>query len=470
MTRSATTLQEFLPRAFSSLNTATARFAPGRILPAALAVVATPILARLLSTDDFGRLALLQSAALLSASVIFGWVEVVIVRLFAGADQITGQALSPLTIPALAGVVVVGVAGFVASLVTGSVLALLTACGAVAYASTLAATAMARAARAPGVFTVAAVLGLSSRYVLGIPAVMAGAGLAGIFAAWTLGGLAALLFVGRHLVVRARTTRFSRPRREDLVFGAPMLAIQSGLLGLALADRLLLALSLPASEIAPYALGYSLIDQGAGLAFSILLAAQFPSMLRTYALDGASAASAEFGRALETFATVAIPLLLLLGLFGADLARAVGGDAYRDADFRFIPWVAAALFALGLHQYLTIPLQQRKQTMPWLAAVTAAVLVNVVANLVLIPSMGTQGAGIASLLGYGSLAAILIARVHRLVRFPLGAALRAVAAGAAALIIAWVMRNVPWLLAAAGSALAYAVTFVVAHPLARRHA
>jgi O-antigen/teichoic acid export membrane protein len=459
------------PRAAASRarGSATLRFAPGRLVPAAATVVATPILARLLSPDDFGRLAVLQSVALLAASVVFGWLEATVVRRFSGSEPLTGPALTPLAGAALAGAGGLLAAGAVATAATGSALALLTAAGAVGYAGTLAATALARARRRSGTFTTVAIVGTCTRWVVGLPLVAAGGGIGTILAAWAAGGLLAVLVAGR-LVEDRWGIRPGRPRRAEIAFGAPLVLVQTGLLGLALGDRLLLAAFRPPAEIAPYALGYSLVDQAATLVFSVLMAARFPAMMRTYDERGPDAAAAELGGALRDFTAAALPLLLALALFGGDLARLLGGPDYAGADFDFMPYVAAGLFLHGVHQYLSVPLQQQHRTRVWAEAVAAGIAVNVAVNLALIPSLGATGAAVATLAGYGA----VVARLAAASPAAAGAAARAVAVHvpAVAAAVAATLATAPWAwyASAIAATVAYALVDGLAHGRGRRRA
>jgi O-antigen/teichoic acid export membrane protein len=383
-------------------NSPTLRFAPGRIVPAALTVLAAPILARLLSRREFGELALLQTVALLAGSAFFGWAEVLIVRAFASSDRVSESDLSRLSRPAVGGVALVVFIGSGVSAATGSVLPLLTAACAVAYASTLVSTALARSRQDPALFVACATVGLGTRFLVGVPLVALGFGITGILIAWTSGGTLALLITGRRLALGWRRFRFPPVDRDDLRFAAPVVAVSSGLLALSLADRLILSVFLPTSQIAPYALGYSVVDQAASISFSVLLASRFPAMVKTFDLKGTDAAQADLRQAILRFTALTTVPLMLLGMYGDRVIRLFGGSQYNDADLRFLPFVAVGLFLNGLHQYMAVPLQLCRKTRIWGESVAIGVVVNIAANFACIPVCGTLGAGISTMLGYGA--------------------------------------------------------------------
>lgn len=385
----------------------TARFAPGRLVPAGVTVLATPVLTRLLSTEDFGDLAVYQTTALLFGAAMFGWVEVLVVRTFAAEVSVRDERLAELLTPALIGSLVIVALASLVSATDHSGFPVLVAFCAVTYGCTLAATALMRAQTDATGFVIAANVGFAGRFVVGVPLVAAGVGIAGVLLAWVMSGAVALVFVLKRLRVGRAAFRPTRPPRDDVDFAVPLLGVSSGLLALALADRLILSLHLSAADVAPYALGYSLVDQMASLMFSIMLAAAFPAMIRTYETEGAARARQDLQAAMSRFVRVAVPPLLLLAVFGADIARTFGGPKYRDADFGFMPWVAAGLLFQGLSQYLSVPQQQQGNTRLWARAVGIGVFVNVSLNVALDGWVGTLGAGIATTFGYGSVMFVL---------------------------------------------------------------
>ena len=93
---------------------------------------------------------------------------------------------------------------------------------------------------------------------------------------------------------------------------------------------------------------------------------------------------------------------------------------------------------------------------------------NVVANLMLIPHLGTRGAGIATLLGYGALTTILIPLVWRRVLLP-WRAIATVLAGASVIgVTALATAHVPWALSAMLCLAMYSVAVVCSRPVFAR--
>jgi O-antigen/teichoic acid export membrane protein len=436
----------------------TAKFAPGRIVPAALTVVATPILARLITREDFGELALLQSAALLLGSALFGWAEVLIVRVFSGGAQISEAELSRLSRPAIAGIAGTFLVGAITTIALGSALPFLAALCAVSYAATLVCTALARARGDARLFVMSGVVGLGSRFVLGIPLVAVGGGVSAVLAMWTVGGILAVSVTARRLHLRWRRFRLSPVDKAHVAFALPVIAVSLGLLMLSLADRLILSMFLPASDVAPYALGYSLVDQAASLTFSILMASRFPAMVRTFEDRGEIAARRQLESAIGRFAAVTVVPLMLLGLYGSRIATWIGGPQYAGADFRFMPFVALGLFLNGLHQYCSVPSQQRMNTRAWAVAILSGVIVNVAGNFALIPILGTLGAGVATTSGYGAVVAWLLIANRTAISLPRRSLVLHACGVLAGILLAIATSTLPWLTSAFLAMSAYMVT------------
>ena len=91
---------------------------------------------------------------------------------------------------------------------------------------------------------------------------------------------------------------------------------------------------------------------------------------------------------------MAEPLLLL-----------VASEKYR-AGAAIIPWVIGGVALQGLFPVASAGLQIQKRSGRILLAILSAAGLNVLLNLLLIPSLGIEGAAIATLLAYGLMTAL----------------------------------------------------------------
>ncbi len=375
----------------------TIRFSPGKVVPALLTVIATPVFARTLGPAGYGVLAVATTCALLAAALMFGWAEIVAVREMVDPSVSVESLCSQASLLFVGGLVVglgatIGAAIF--DLEPGLVGCVSLAI--IAWGATTFAVGMFRGRGDARGYVRTAVLGSSGRAMIGGPAALAGAGPPGVLLGWAVGGVLACVLAARRLRVSWASVQVIRPSRAFVRYALPAVAVTSGFLVLSIADRGLLALLDGSRAVGTYSLGYSLVEQSLVLGFSILQAGGFPRLLGVFTDHGPAAGAAALGQAItrviELSGAVAIPLIL----FGSHLLVAVGGARYRASGGPFLQFVVVGVVLLGIAQYLSIPLQHERDSRVWGATVVGCAGCNIVANLVLIPPLGLEGAGIAT--------------------------------------------------------------------------
>lgn len=380
---------------------ATVRFAPGRIIPAALTIVSTPILARVLGASDYGLLAIAVTATLLAASVIFGWSEIVAVRELvdreASVEQLVGTSSVFFFVSAAVAVVAVAVFAVFGGdwLLVAAIGCATIAWGAVTFWS----GAMRGRGNATG-FAATTSIAAGGRAVLGVPAALIGLGPAGVLAGWAIGSAVATWLAVRRLGVRIADAKPQLPSRAFLAFAIPAAAVTSCFLALSLCDRLLLAAFRSNAEVGTYALGYAIVEQSMVLCFSILQASGFPRLLSVLSEHGYEAGSSEIAKYISVAVTVVGVVALPVAFFGTHLIELFGGDEFAGSSAAFMPFVVVGVLLLGISQYLSVPLQHQRDTGRWAVTLVFAAAVNIGANLLLIPPYGLAGAAVATALGY----------------------------------------------------------------------
>jgi O-antigen/teichoic acid export membrane protein len=94
-------------------------------------------------------------------------------------------------------------------------------------------------------------------------------------------------------------------------------------------------------------------------------------------------------------------MLLFLGvsLFAKPLLALIASPAFAAAE-GIIPVVCLAYFFYSLHEHFKVPALLAKRTLSLLPAFITAAVINIIANLALIPLLGLQGAAWASVLSF----------------------------------------------------------------------
>ncbi len=231
--------------------------------------------------------------------------------------------------------------------------------------------------------------------LVGVPLLLVGADLVQICAVYLFGACMSLLWT---VAVMARRAALTRPRLRRaaswslLVASMPIALNEASGIVMSRIDVGILALISDDAAVGIYGAAYRLFESTLFLSWAFGLAA-----LPAFAVLTRSSAPT-LGQALEAGLKVTAVALLPIGatlvLFGPSLIELVYGQQYAEAA-PVLQWLgpAAALYGFfTLPSYLLI-----SQGLSWrLGAMSAAALVfNVVLNLLLVPSMDAVGAAIS---------------------------------------------------------------------------
>lgn len=209
--------------------------------------------------------------------------------------------------------------------------------------------------------------------------------------------------------------------RQDIIwnllaFGVPQVfSFMSGWV-LQISDRYLLSRMVSLSEAAHYSIAYSL-----GGVLGTLVVTPFALAWPTamYAIAKRGDAGRVFRLVFDAFGTV-----LLLAAFGLTVLSTLMLNWFFPPSYRtaapVIPLVALSLALYGMYTVYMTGANIRRMT--WLGAiyVTAAAVLNIALNLVLIPRYGAMGAAISTLLAYVLLALVTLVVNQRIYPVPYG--------------------------------------------------
>jgi len=203
--------------------------------------------------------------------------------------------------------------------------------------------------------------------------------------------------------------------RQLLEYGVPLSLNSLMLQVVHSSDRFLIALLLGESAAGVYAAAYDLTQQTIALFLRATANASVPLIFKA-ALENEQ-------KRLESYLRENLALLLTIGIAGIALfwevvpalvSRLIGA-AYRESLPLLMPIIAAATVAVGLrtHHFL-LPLMIKEKTVLAVPASFVAMLTKVLANLWLLPRMGLLGAALATLMGYAVLLVITGLQTRRL--------------------------------------------------------
>lgn len=272
------------------------------------------------------------------------------------------------------------------------------------------------------------------RYVLVYSGRLLGGFLIGGLVAWQTGAGAAAPFIGL-LVAALLLVPFElgwllkagrgghstqEQRRTYLAYGIPIAAALVLDILLSVADRFLIALFLGEAAVGAYAAGYGVADKTVLLICAWAATAGAPLVMAAYEQTGPEAAAEEARGLVRTMLLLGLPAATGLALVAEPLAEALIGAEVREGATRIIPWIAFAGLMNGLLiHYFSEAFQLARRTTERALLMAVPAVVNIVANLFLIPAFGLQGAVIATLMSYGLGLALLAWRGRIYVALPL---------------------------------------------------
>ena len=222
---------------------------------------------------------------------------------------------------------------------------------------------------------------------MGINGVFAGT-LAGNAAAAVYGLIVAFPHLGRRIS--------SRELRVMFAYGLPLIPSAFAMWALQFVDRVMLTKLASLSEVGQYAISnrLALVLLFVVSAFGIAYA---PFMLAMHAED--EEVERRFRGRLLTYVTAALVVIaVILSLFAREIIAVVAPGF--DTAYQSVALVCAGMVALGVSQVAMSGIALKRRTMLFAVYATAAAVVNVVLNIILIPPWGQVGAGVATAVAY----------------------------------------------------------------------
>lgn len=268
----------------------------------------------------------------------------------------------------------------------------------------------------PRLFTALAILRHAVTMVLKVGLVMAGWGIVGPLWADIIGTLVFTLALLPTLLRNVTWTFDTSLLREALRFGLPKVPHALLVQTQNFVDRAILNRFVPLSDVGVYDRSYT-VGGGVKFASSAFEPAWGPFV---YSHIGQADAPQRLARVITYAFGVFVTAALLLSVFGRELLRLL---TFKRPEFwagaPLIPIVAFAYLLHGVFLLSSIGIGIQKKTSVYPAIALGSGAVNILANLWLIPRYGITGAAWATVLSYGTMAALGAYLSHRFYPLPL---------------------------------------------------
>lgn len=227
-------------------------------------------------------------------------------------------------------------------------------------------------------------------------------GASGPFIGFLAAATALAIFEGPWIVKAARGGTISPTvQRQWLAYGIPIAAALVLDILLSAADRFLIWYFIDEAAVGAYAAGYGVADKTVLLICAWAAMAASPLMMAAYEKGGAGAAADEARNLVNTLFLIGLPAAAGIALVADPLADAMIGEELREQAKEIIPWIAFAGLMNGLLiHYFCETFQLVKKTHERALLMLVPAIVNIIANIILLPRMNVMGAVYATVGSY----------------------------------------------------------------------
>ncbi|HDP67583.1 MAG TPA: hypothetical protein ENN20_03660 [Candidatus Marinimicrobia bacterium] len=226
-------------------------------------------------------------------------------------------------------------------------------------------------------------------------------GVIGIFQSNIIASAATAAILYLLLLSRIRKTFDGSLASELLLFGLPFIPVGLATAAMEMMNRYIVEAYLGLAAVGIFSAGYKL-----GI-FMLLLSTAFFYAWQPFFLKAGPGDESKilFTRILKYFSLVALTFWIILTLFMPEIVRFHIGGVYLigpqyTACEPMIPWILLGYVFQGINLIFLPGIYFEKKTRFMAYITVVAAVVNIAANLVLIPLWGIVGSAVASLIGY----------------------------------------------------------------------
>ncbi len=419
-----------------------------KIVPGVMAFVALSVYTHLLTPQQYGVYTLMFSAALFLHSALFNWLPVGAMRFWPGgtfSNQAFISTLGVLYLRLFIPLALLGVAlffylgeSYYSEISSGFLLL-------TGFTVLMIGQQLQSAQMLPGRYALMTICYALLALTLGSSMAYFGYGPVGVVLGTATGMLVpAVIISAKSWAMFDKTLYTPELTRKLLIYGTP-LAASFFLDEIAnLSDRYMLALLIDEAEAGKYSVGYDLAGNTIMMIMNAINLAAYPMIVKLLDTKGKEAALEYFNTYVILLLSISIPAVVGLSLVGPGLASLVIGEEYQEAVVLILPWVASAIFFMGLGAfYLHLPFQLGNKNGGIFKIGIYTALINLTLNFWLIPEMGMLGAAIATLASFAisSALGVFYARNVFPLPFPAKEVLKIIIAAAFMGICLWVVKD-----------------------------
>ena len=217
--------------------------------------------------------------------------------------------------------------------------------------------------------------------------------------------------------------------RTSLMFGLPLIAYELSSLVLDSADRLIVQRYMGDHSLGLYSAAYGISGYLQDVVMTPLNLALFPVYMRLWNEQGKEETARFLSTALSWFLVIAFFIVGASTLCSRDTLLLLASRRFAGSENLLLVLVPG-LMIYALHIFFNVGLILQKRTTLTAAIAVIAAIINIGANLILIPRFGLMGAAAATVLSYAAMVASLMFANRNILPLKIKSALTMSALGA----------------------------------------
>jgi len=212
----------------------------------------------------------------------------------------------------------------------------------------------------------------------------------------------------RMTFVKLYSSGMSRPLRNTIItYGFPLAATNVFAWVLSLSDRYVIRYFRGDLEVGLYSISYSIADRTIQLIVSLIILASAPIAMDIWEKGDAEKTREFITKLTKTYLIICVPAAVGLSLLSRDLVKFLATEEYFEG-FRVMPYVALSVFLFGLQRNFQLGLLFFEKTRSIMLILVITGTLNIVLNILAVPSYGYLAAGVTTLISYLAFATLII--------------------------------------------------------------
>lgn len=209
-----------------------------------------------------------------------------------------------------------------------------------------------------------------------------------------------------------------RLAKAMLMYGLPLMILESLGLVLRLSDRYLIESILGVSALGQYSASYNFASYIDIIILAALMQAVKPAYMQMWEQEGKPQTQAFLSRGFHLFLVIGIPFITMFSITSPHLLSFLAGAKYSPGTI-IIPYVAFSFLLEGAVHFLAAGLYIFKNTKVLMVWSLIATVINLVLNVLLIPKLGISGAAMVTIISYAVFMVGVSTLAFRHVKFPI---------------------------------------------------